>query len=81
MQIDEKQRMAEEAKRIKENDAALAILAGMRAQALEALAATDATDAEAIREQQSMVRVVDRFFSALDVFINEGKPKSKPGIV
>lgn len=74
------EQLAAEAKRIMENDAAVKALADMRADALESMATANPTDADAIRQQQAMVKAVDGFFDKLKGFIARGSPKSKPGI-
>ena len=76
-----KEELAAEAQRIKENDAAQAIVAGIRSVALEELSRADPTDADAIRKHQAIVMVADTFFSMIDAYVSNGQPKKPAGIV
>lgn len=73
--------LAIEAATIKNNEAFQKAMSTMRNEALEGLARTPATDAEAIRDHQATVRVVDELRSALDAYIRRGQPRKAPGIV
>ena len=70
-----------EAQRLKENEAFQIALAHLRSEALEGLVRTPATDAEAIRDHQAAVRVVDDFLARIDVIIRNGQPRKQAGIV
>lgn len=78
---DDIQRMASEAERIKDNEAFQAILAELRAEALEGLVRTPATDAEAIRDHQAIVKVVDELRGKVEAYIRRGQPRQPAGIV
>lgn len=80
MTDEDRQRLAAEATRIRENEAFQAALDAIRADALEGLVNTPANDADAIRDLQAKVQVVDELRSSLETFIRNGEAKRKPGI-
>jgi hypothetical protein len=75
------EQLAAEAQRIKENEALQEALAYLRSEALEGLVRTPATDAEAIRDHQARVRVVDDFLARIEAIIRNGQPRKQAGIV
>ncbi len=77
----DKAQLAAEAQRIKENEAFQFALAQLRSEALEGLVRTPATDAEAIRDHQAIVRVVDDFLARIEAIIRNGQPRKQAGIV
>lgn len=81
MTDDEKQRLAAEAQRLKDNEAFQAALSGLRLDALEGLARAQATDIETIRDHQASVRVVDNLRGNLEAFIRNGHLRKTAGIV
>jgi hypothetical protein len=76
-----KEQLAAEAQRIKENEALQYALSYMRQDALERLVLAPATDAEAIRDHQARVRVVDDFLARIEAIIRNGQPRKQAGIV
>lgn len=77
----DKEQLAGEARRIKENEALQAALAYLRSEALEALVRTPATETETIRDHQAKVRVVDDFLARIEAIIRNGQPRKQSGIV
>lgn len=77
----DKAQLALEAQRVKDNEAFQEAMTYLRSNALEALVRTPATDAEAIRDHQAVVRVVDDFLARIDVTIRNGQPRKQAGIV
>jgi hypothetical protein len=77
----DKAQLAHEAQRLKDNEAFQEALAYMRTEALEGLVRTPATDAEAIRDHQAKVRVVDDFLARIEAIIRNGQPRKQAGIV
>ena len=73
--------LAQEAQRIKDNEALQAALSHIRSEALEGLVRTPATDTEAIRDHQAVVRVVDDFLARIEAIIRNGQPRKQSGIV
>jgi hypothetical protein len=76
-----KEQLAAEAQRIKDNEALQYALSYMRQDALERLVLAPATDAEAIRDHQARVRVVDDFLARIEATIRNGQPRKQAGIV
>jgi len=77
----DKAQLAAEAQRIKESEAFQEALSYIRTEALEGLVRTPATDAEAIRDHQAVVRVVDDFLARIEAIIRNGQPRKQSGIV
>ncbi|HYE25089.1 MAG TPA: hypothetical protein VEG32_07810 [Clostridia bacterium] len=77
----DKDRLAQEARNLGENEAFQLALGRIRMDALEGLVRTPATDIEAIRDHQARVRVVDDLRGNLEAFIRNGQPRKPPGIV
>lgn len=80
MTDEDRQRLAAEAARIRENEAFQAALSAMRDDALKGLVNAPADDANTIRDHQAKVRVVDELRSSLEMFVRNGEAKRKPGI-
>lgn len=76
-----RQELAAEAQRLKDNEAFQLALDHMRSAALEGFVRTSATDAEAIRDHQAKVWVVDELRGDIEAFIRNGQPKKPAGIV
>lgn len=72
--------LAAEAQRMLDNEAIQAAIAHIRAEALDGLVSASPTDADAIREHQATVRVVDAFTARIARMISDGKPKQKAGL-
>lgn len=77
----DKAQLAVEAQRVKDNEAFQDAIAALRSDALEKLVNTAATDADAIRDHQAVVRVVDDFLARIDTIIRNGQPRRESGIV
>lgn len=73
--------LAQLAQSLRDNEAFQLALTNMRSSALEGLVRTPPTDAEAIRDHQAKVRVIDELRGDLDAFIRSGQPKKAHGIV
>lgn len=72
--------LASQAMSLRDNEAFQQALDNLRNGALEALVRAPATDADAIRDYQATVRVVDELRGDLDGFIRSGAPRKAPGI-
>lgn len=79
--VTDKTQLAAEAQRLKDNEALQEALSTMRSRALEGLVRAPATDAEAIRDHQAYVRVVDDFLARIEATIRNGQPRKQSGIV
>lgn len=65
----ERERLAQEAVRLKKDDTLIRALASIRQRAVDALIAADATDHADIIRQQERVRVCDDFMAELEMMI------------
>ncbi len=74
------QQAAQMAMSLRDNEVLQDAFAMLRANALEALATASPTDADAIRQYQATIRVVDELRDHLDGLIRSGGQKSRPGI-
>lgn len=77
----DKEQLAHEAQRLKDNGALQGALKDLRSEALEGLVRAPATDAEAIRDHQATVRVIDDFLARIEAIIRNGQPRKQAGIV
>lgn len=76
----EKEQLALEAQRIKEDPTIRVAIAAIRMEALERLASIDPTATDDIREAQSIVRVSDGFLVTLEQMIVQGPRREGPTV-
>lgn len=72
---------AQQAMSLRDNEAFQSALNSLRTDALEALARCPATGADAIREYQATIRVVDSLREKITDAIRAGASRNPPGIV
>lgn len=77
----DKAQLAREAQNLRDNEIFQFALDAMRSEAIQGLVSAKPTDAEAIRDHQAKVRVVDELRGSIEAFIRNGLPKKTPGIV
>lgn len=74
------QHRAQMAMSLRDNDVLQDAFTLLRTNAMEALAKADPVDADAIRQYQATIRVVDELREHLDGLIRSGAPKKPAGI-